>query len=351
MSEATHNFALIGSSGYVAPRHLKAIKSHHGRLLAAMDPHDAAGVLDSYFPQAAFFTEFERFDRHLEKLKRGGERMDFLSVCSPNYLHDAHARYGLRYGADIICEKPLVLHPRNLDALQELEAETGRRVWNLLQLRHHPRIVEFKNLVEKQPADKVFDIELTYITPRGPWYHASWKGDPAKSGGIVTNIGIHLFDMLLWVFGKVQHTEIHVHTHGRAAGFLQLERARVRWFLSIEAEVMSNVHPPTASLRRVTQGMSNRGNPTTQQPNNSTTHSAHRSLLLDGAAWDFSEGFEDLHSLSYGRIISQQGWRIADAAPGIELCHRLRHTQPVLNLEAAHPLAGLPPLPHPFGTP
>lgn len=322
------NFALIGSSGYVAPRHLKAMKANGGQLLAALDPHDAAGILDAHFPQTAFFTEFERFDRHLEKLRRNAQHLDYLSVCSPNYLHDAHARYALRYGADVICEKPLVLHPRNLDALCQLETTTGHRVWNLLQLRHHPRIVELKNLVEKQPFDKIFDIELTYITPRGPWYHASWKGDPAKSGGIVTNIGIHLFDMLLWVFGKVQHVEIHVHTHGRAAGFLQLERARVRWFLSIEAETL-----PTANG---------------QQP---IANSAHRLLLLEGEAWDFSEGFTDLHTESYRHILAGQGWRIADAAPGIELCHQLRHTEPVLNLEAAHPLASLVPLPHPFGTP
>ncbi len=320
------NFALIGSSGYVAPRHLKAIKAIGGQLLAALDPHDAAGVLDAYFPKTAFFTEFERFDRHLEKLKRNGHRMDFLSVCSPNYLHDAHARYGLRYGADIICEKPLVLHPRNLDALQELEVETGRKVWNLLQLRHHPRITTLKDLVKKQPDNKFFDVELTYITPRGPWYHASWKGDAAKSGGIVTNIGIHLFDMLLWVFGKVQHAEVHVYTHGRAAGFLQLERARVRWFLSIEAETLPN------------------------HQSSITNHQPFRSLTLDGAAWDFSEGFTDLHTESYRHIIAGQGWSIADAAPGIDLTHRLRHAEPTLNPETAHSLASLAPLPHPFGS-
>jgi len=329
MSAAIQNFALIGSSGYVAPRHLKAIKANGGQLLAALDPHDAAGGLDAFFPKAAFFTEFERFDRHLEKLKRNGQHLDYLSVCSPNYLHDAHTRYGLRCGADVICEKPLVLNPWNLEALQELEIETGRKVWNLLQLRHHPRIVELKKQVKAQPADQVADVELTYITPRGQWYHASWKGDPAKSGGIVTNIGIHLFDMLLWVFGKVQHVEIHVHTHGRAAGFLQLERARVRWFLSIEAEVMSNVQ----------QGMSN------------VQGTAHRSLLLDGQPWDFSEGFTDLHTESYRHIIAGQGWGIEEAAPGIELTWQLRQMTPKINPASAHRLAGLPPLPHPFDNP
>jgi len=290
-------------------------------LLAALDPHDAAGGLDAYFPQAAFFTEFERFDRHLEKLKRSGQHIEYLSVCSPNYLHDAHARYGLRSGADVICEKPLVLNPWNLDALLELELETGRKVWNLLQLRHHPQIVELKNLVQKESGEQVFDVELTYITPRGQWYHASWKGDPAKSGGIVTNIGIHLFDMLLWVFGKVQHAEIHLHTHGRATGFLQLEHARVRWFLSIEAETL----PP-------------------HLPQNQ----AHRSLLLNGQAWDFSEGFTDLHTESYSTIMIGQGWSIADATPGIELTHQLRQIAPKVNQDTAHPLAGLTPLPHPF---
>jgi UDP-N-acetyl-2-amino-2-deoxyglucuronate dehydrogenase len=319
----SQNFALIGSSGYVAPRHLKAIQGVGGRLLAALDPHDAAGILDAYFPQAAFFTEFERFDRHLEKAKRNSQPIDFLSVCSPNYLHDAHTRYGLRYGANVICEKPLALHPRNLDALRELENETGKRVWNLLQLRHHPRILELKKQVEARPADQISEVELSYITPRGQWYHASWKGDPAKSGGIVTNIGIHLFDMLLWVFGKVQHAEIHVHTHGRAAGFLQLERARVRWFLSIEAETMPNAQAPE-------------------------THAAHRSLRLDGSDWDFSEGFTELHTESYRHILAGRGWGIEAAAPGIELAWQLRQMAPAPNPETAHPMAGLPPLPHPF---
>lgn len=314
------NFALIGASGYVAPRHLKAIKANNGQLLAALDPHDAVGVLDSYFPKTAFFTEFERFDRHLEKLKRNGQRIDHLSVCSPNYLHDAHVRYGLRYGANVICEKPLVLNPWNLEALQELEIETGRKVWNLLQLRHHPRILELKNKVKETSFDQTFDVQLTYITPRGQWYHASWKGDPAKSGGIITNIGIHLFDMLLWVFGKVRHAEVHIHTHGRAAGYLELERARVRWFLSIEPETLPDPQSPTPL----------------------------RALLLNGQAWDFSEGFTDLHTESYSKALAGQGWSIPDAAPGIELCYQLRHMTPSLQAETTHPLAHLLPLVHPF---
>jgi UDP-N-acetyl-2-amino-2-deoxyglucuronate dehydrogenase len=315
-------FALIGSSGFVAPRHLRAIHANNGMLLAALDPHDAAGGLDAYFPNAAFFTEFERFDRHLEKLKRNGNQPDYLSVCSPNYLHDAHVRYGLRYGADVICEKPLVLNPHNVEALQDLEKDTGRSVFNILQLRLHPNIIALKKQVEQSPEDKVFDIDLSYITPRGKWYHASWKGDPSKSGGVITNIGIHLFDMLLWVFGPAKNIENHLLTHGRAAGHLRLERARVRWFLSIEAETL----PATS------------GEP-----------KPYRSMLVNDRQIDFSDGFGDLHTLSYQHILAGKGWRIADAAPGIALSHQLRNTPSVLNPDTAHPLAFLPPLPHPFG--
>jgi UDP-N-acetyl-2-amino-2-deoxyglucuronate dehydrogenase len=314
-------FALIGSSGFVAPRHLKAIHANDGLLLAALDPHDAAGVLDAHFPNAAFFTEFERFDRHLEKLKRNSNGIDYLSVCSPNYLHDAHVRYGLRHGADVICEKPLVLNPHNAVALQDLEKETGKSVYNILQLRLHPNIIALKKQVEQSPDNMVFDIDLSYITPRGKWYHASWKGDSSKSGGVITNIGIHLFDMLLWVFGPVKHLENHILTHGRAAGHLILERARVRWFLSIEADTLPQTN----------------------------TSKPHRVMHVNGQVIDFSDGFGDLHSLSYEHVLSGKGWRIADAAPGIALTYNLRNTYPVLNPETAHPLAFLPPLPHPFG--
>ncbi len=313
-------FALIGSSGFVAPRHLKAIHANNGILLAALDPHDAAGGLDAYFPNAAFFTEFERFDRHLEKLKRNGNGIDYLSVCSPNYLHDAHVRYGLRYGAHVICEKPLVLNPHNAEALQDLEKDCGKSVFNILQLRLHPNIISLKNQVEQSPDNEVFEVDLSYITPRGKWYHASWKGDAAKSGGVVTNIGIHLFDMLLWVFGPVKSAENHILTHGRAAGYLNLERARVRWFLSIEAETL----PQSGDLK------------------------PHRSMLVNGQVIDFSDGFGDLHTLSYQHILSGKGWRIADAAPGIALTYHLRNTPSVLNTDTAHPLAFLQPLPHPF---
>jgi UDP-N-acetyl-2-amino-2-deoxyglucuronate dehydrogenase len=316
-------WALTGVAGYVAPRHLKAIRDTGNTLVAGYDPNDSVGILDSYFPEANFFTEFERFDRHLEKLKRSGRPAHFVSVCSPNYLHDAHVRYGLRYGADVICEKPLVLNPWNLDALQELEQESGRQVWNLLQLRHHPQVIALKKTVEQSDPGKIFDLDLTYITPRGRWYYASWKGDESKSGGITTNIGIHLFDMLLWVFGPVQEVQVHVRTHGRAAGYLQLERARVRWFLSIEGETLPE------AIRK-------------------TDIRSYRSILLEGREWEFSEGFADLHTRCYESILENRGWHVEDARPGVELAYRLRNMAPEVVEETAHPLTGLPLMPHPF---
>jgi UDP-N-acetyl-2-amino-2-deoxyglucuronate dehydrogenase len=316
-------WAITGAAGYVAPRHLKAIQDTGNTLVAAYDPNDSVGILDSYFPEANFFTEFERFDRHLEKLKRNGTPVQFLSVCSPNYLHDAHVRHGLRYGANVICEKPLVLNPWNLDALQEIEHETGRRVWNLLQLRHHPQVTALKAMVDSSPPDKIFDLDLTYITPRGRWYYASWKGDESKSGGITTNIGIHLFDMLLWVFGPVQDVQVHVRTHGRAAGYLQLKRARVRWFLSIEAETL----PP--AIREAGAR-------------------TYRSILLEGQAWEFSDGFADLHTRCYEHVLAGTGWWVEDARPGVELAYRLRNLPPEMVVETAHELAGMPVIKHPF---
>ena len=226
------NFALIGAAGYIAPRHMKAIQETGNTLLAALDRFDSVGVIDSYFPNADFFDEVERFDRHIDKLKRIGVNIDYVSVCSPNYLHDSHIRLGLRQGSDVICEKPIVLNPWNVDALQEIEKETGRRVWNILQLRCHPSIIALKNKIDNAPKDKVYDIDLTYLTSRGHWYYTSWKGDVSKSGGIATNIGIHFFDMLCWIFGDVKSNKVHLHTHDRAAGLLELENARIRWFLS-----------------------------------------------------------------------------------------------------------------------
>ncbi|MBN8681321.1 MAG: Gfo/Idh/MocA family oxidoreductase [Chitinophagales bacterium] len=319
---STPKFSLIGAAGYIAPRHLKAIREVKGVLLAACDPNDSVGVLDSYFPNAAFFTEFERFDRHLERLKRQGDKPDYLSICSPNYLHDAHARYALRYGADALCEKPLVLNPWNLDALAEMEQESGRRVWNLLQLRHHPKVLEIKKMVEEAPENQVFDLDLTYITPRGQWYYASWKGDEAKSGGITVNIGIHLLDMLLWVFGPLQSLKVHRRTQGRAAGYLELQKARVRWFLSIEAETL----PANAPDR----------------------NSPFRALQYADQSWNFSEGFSDLHTTAYQEILDGRGFGIEDCRPAIELAYRIRQA-PIQEIdESAHALARLPERAHPF---
>ncbi len=232
------DFVLIGAAGFIAPRHLKAIKDTGNRLVAALDKFDSVGILDSYFPDASFFVEFERFDRHIEKLHRTGKHIDYLSICSPNYLHDSHIRFGLRHGANVICEKPLVLNPWNVNALDQIQRETGKNVYNILQLRLHPDIIALKKQVDEADPAKVFDIDLTYITSRGSWYYTSWKGDEHKSGGIATNIGIHFFDMMIWIFGKVKQNTIHVHTHDRAAGFLQLQKATVRWFLSINEETL-----------------------------------------------------------------------------------------------------------------
>ncbi len=319
------NFALIGAAGYVAPRHLKAIKESGHNLVAAFDPNDAVGVLDSYFPNAAFFTEFERFDRHLEKQKRAGKKIDYIVICSPNYLHDAHVRFGLRYGAEVICEKPLVLNPWNAAALQELEPETGHRVWNILQLRLHPSIIALKEQLANYHG-KPLEVDLTYITARGNWYYTSWKGDPQKSGGIATNIGIHFFDMLLWIFGALRYSTVHLHTHDRAAGFLELEKANIRWFMSINADTL-----PREAVQK--------GNRT------------FRSITVDGKDFEFSEGFTDLHTLSYREILEGRGFGMEEALPAIRLAHAIRE-QPVVGIEAEfHPLALLPLSGHPFGTP
>ena len=319
-------FALIGAAGYVAPRHLKAIKETGNELLAAIDPHDAVGVMDSYFPQASFFTEFERFDRHLDKLRRNKEGVDFISVCSPNYLHDAHIRYGLRQGSEVICEKPLVLNPWNVDALSDIERETGKKVYTILQLRLHPSVIELKKAVEAAPPDKVFDVRLTYITSRGKWYYASWKGDQSKSGGVATNIGIHFFDMLQWVFGSVQGSELHLSGHDRQAGVLHLKRARVQWFLSIQEDTL----PP-----KVVEA----GGRT------------YRALELDGKEWEFSSGFTDLHTRAYEAILAGNGHGIEDARAGVDLVHKIRNSAVRIDAENAHPFVHLPRQPHPFDNP
>jgi UDP-N-acetyl-2-amino-2-deoxyglucuronate dehydrogenase len=318
-----YNFALIGAAGYVAPRHMQAIQDTGNELIAALDRHDSVGVIDAYFPDAAFFVEYERFDRHLEKLKRSGTPLHYLSVCSPNYLHDAHIRFGLRHGADVICEKPLVLNPWNLDALEEIAAETGRSVFNILQLRLHPSVQQLRERVQQAPGDSKFDVDLTYITSRGNWYYASWKGREPQSGGIATNIGVHFYDMLQWIFGPVQQNTVHLHTHDRAAGFLEFERARVRWFLSINADTLPD-------------GVKAAGGRT------------FRALTIEGEDFEFSGGFTDLHTQSYQAVLDGKGFPLSAARPAIEIVHDIRHQQPVGLQGDFHPLAKLPLTPHPF---
>ncbi|HYC02698.1 MAG TPA: Gfo/Idh/MocA family oxidoreductase [Azospirillaceae bacterium] len=297
------NFALIGAAGYIAPRHLKAIKETGNRLVAALDPNESVGIIDSFFPEAHFFTEFERFDRHIDMRRRRGEGVEYVSICSPNYLHDAHIRFALRSGADAICEKPLVLNPWNVDALAAFEAESGQRIRSILQLRHHPAIIALRDRVQAAPADKVFDVDLSYLTARGNWYHVSWKGQVEKSGGIATNIGVHFFDMLGWIFGQRRASTVHLHGGTAAAGYLEFERARVRWFMSIDAE-----HLP-AEVKAKGQR-------------------TYRSITVDGTELEFSEGFTDLHTVSYAEILKGNGYGPADVLPSIETVHGIRHAAP-----------------------
>ena len=298
------NFCLIGSAGFIAPRHLKAIKETGNNLLATLDKHDCVGIMDSYFPEADFFIEYERFDRHIDKLKRTGIQMDYVSICTPNYLHDSHIRFALRHGADAICEKPIVLNPWNVDALAEIEAETGRRIYTILQLRHHPSIVALKEKIANAPKDKVFDIDLTYITSRGRWYYISWKGDIQKSGGVATNIGVHFFDMLSWIFGDVKENMVNVSLHNKAAGCLILNRARVRWFLSLD-------------YNDIPEGIKAKG-----QRN-------YRSITIEGDELEFSDGFTDLHTVSYQEILAGRGYGLSDARSSIQMVHHIRNAQPI----------------------
>ena len=297
------NFAMTGVAGFVAPRHLKAIKDTGNRLVAALDPHDAVGILDKYAFDVRFFTEAERFERHIEKLRRGAaeNRVDYVSVCSPNYLHDAHIRLALRAGSNALCEKPLVINPWNLDGLQELEQETGRRVNTVLQLRLHPQLVALRDQLASATPKDLHDVCLTYITARGSWYDVSWKGSDERSGGIVTNIGIHFFDLLLWLFGGVGTCEVHLREPRRMAGYLQLERARVRWFLSAESSDL----------------------PFVPEPGVKTTF---RSITVDGREIEFSEGFTDLHTRVYQEVLAGRGFGIDDSRPSIELSRRIRQT-------------------------
>ncbi len=298
------NFVLIGAAGYIAPRHMKAIKDTGNNLVAILDKCDSVGIIDSYFPDADFFTEFERFDRHIDKLRRTGKKIDYVSICTPNYLHDAHIRFALRSDADAICEKPLVLNPWNLDALEEIEAETGHKINTILQLRLHEAIQLLKKKIDSEHPDKIHDIELTYITSRGKWYYYSWKGDESKSGGIVTNIGIHFFDMLMWIFGTPKLNIVNHYSKSRAAGYLELEKARIKWFLSLEYEDIPG--------EIKAQGQR-----------------TYRSLTIDGEEIEFSGGFTELHTKSYEKILEGKGFGINDVRPAIETVFNIRTSKPL----------------------
>lgn len=302
------SFALIGAAGYIAPRHMTAIKANGGDLKVAYDPNDSVGIIDSHFPQAHFFTEFERFDRHVDKLRRRGEQIDYVSICSPNYLHDAHIRFGLRAGADVICEKPLVLNPWNIDGLAEIEQQTGRKVNTILQLRLHPAIQALKDRIAT--SNERHTVDLTYITSRGRWYHASWKGDEAKSGGVATNIGVHFFDMLAYVFGPLQSQTASLRQPERAGGMLSYEKADVRWFLSVDA----NDLPDAVKGKKTT----------------------YRSITLDGEEVEFSEGFTDLHTRSYEEILAGRGYGLEDVRFCVEVVSQFR-TLPIVANGERHP--------------
>lgn len=319
-----YNFGLIGVAGYIAPRHLRAIKDTGNRLVAAYDKFDSVGIMDSFFPESSFFTQQELFDRHCSRLKGTEKALDYLSVCTPNYLHDAHIRYGLRLGANVICEKPLVLNPYNIDALMHVEEETGHKAYTILQLRLHDSIVALKKKIESGPKDKIYDVDLTYITSRGNWYYTSWKGDEHKSGGVATNIGVHFYDMLQWIFGNVKQNIVHVKSHDRVSGYLELEQARVRYFLSINSDNL----PANA-----VQGEKR----------------TYRTIMINGEEFEFSTGFTELHTKSYEKILKGEGFRIAQARNCIEIVSEIRRAEPVGLKGDYHPLAKLPLAKHPFG--
>jgi UDP-N-acetyl-2-amino-2-deoxyglucuronate dehydrogenase len=313
MNENPKNFGIIGVAGYIAIKHLHAIKETGNNLLASLDRFDSVGRIDNYFPESDFFVEFERFDRHFDKLKRTGTKIDYVSICSPNYLHDSHIRFALRHHAEAICEKPIVLNPWNVDALQEIEDETGHRIYTVLQLRLHPKLLELKEKIRTGPKGKIYDVDLSYITSRGNWYSISWKGDIQKSGGVATNIGIHFFDMLSWIFGGVNKIIVHLSEPHKAAGYLELENARVRWFLSIDykdipAEIKAN-------YKRT-----------------------FRSIRVDGEEIEFSEGFADLHTLTYKEILAGRGFGLKDARPSVETAYIIRNATPVGLKGEYHPI-------------
>jgi UDP-N-acetyl-2-amino-2-deoxyglucuronate dehydrogenase len=313
MTEHPKNFGIIGVAGYIAERHLKAIKDTGNNLLASLDRFDSVGLIDRYFPESDFFVEFERFDRHFDKLKRTGTKIDYVSICSPNYLHDSHIRFALRHHAEAICEKPIVLNPWNVEALQEIENETGHKIYTVLQLRLHPRIIELKKKIENGPKGKVYDIDMSYITSRGNWYSISWKGDIQKSGGVATNIGIHFFDMLCWIFGDTKKNVVHLSEPNKAAGYLELENARVRWFLSLDFNDI----------------------PAAAKANGKRTF---RSITVDGEEIEFSEGFTELHTETYREILAGRGFGLKDARQSVETAYTIRNTKPVGLQGDYHPL-------------
>lgn len=318
------NFALIGAAGYIAPRHIKAIADTGNKLIAALDPFDSVGRLDGSFPQCNFFVEQALFDRYCNKVRGSVDNIDWLTICTPNYTHDAYIRYGLRLGANIICEKPVVLNPWNIDALTQVEQETGKQAYTILQLRLHDKIIALKKQIEKGDPNKSYDIDLTYITSRGNWYYTSWKGDVHKSGGVATNIGIHFYDMLQWIFGPVQRNVVHITSFDRVAGFLELKRARVRYFLSINARCL-----PEEALREGKR--------------------TYRTLKIDGKQFEFSQGFTELHTKSYEEIMAGRGFRIAEAKESIQIVHDIRNAKPIGVVGDYHPLAKTPLDKHPFG--
>jgi UDP-N-acetyl-2-amino-2-deoxyglucuronate dehydrogenase len=311
----TKNFALIGVGGYIAPRHLRAIRDTGNNLIAALDPNDSVGIIDSFFPDARFFTEFERFDRHIEKLRRQGENnsVQYVTVCSPNYLHDAHARFALRVDADAICEKPVVLNPWNIDALQEIENESGHRIYTILQLRVHPSLVALKEKLRSENSKTKKDVCLTYITSRGAWYLASWKGRIESSGGLATNIGIHFFDLLIWLFGPVERSEVHIESPVKISGYLELQQARVKWYLSIDRTDLPD------EIRKKGQ-------------------TTFRSITIDGKEVEFSEGFTDLHTVVYKEIMAGRGFGLNDTKPSVQLAHDIRNAKPKGINPNSHPI-------------
>ena len=313
MVENPKNFGIIGVAGYIAVKHLKAIKDTGNNLLASLDKFDSVGRIDSYFPESDFFVEFERFDRHIDKLKRTGTKIDYVSICSPNYLHDSHIRFALRHQAEAICEKPIVLNPWNIDALQEIENETGRKISTILQLRLHDKIKALHDKIRNGPKGKIYDVDMSYVTSRGNWYSISWKGDIHKSGGVATNIGIHFFDMLTWIFGDVKKNIVHLSETDKAAGYLELENARVRWFLSID---YNDIPDPVKTTGKRT----------------------YRSITVDGEEIEFSEGFTELHTLSYREILAGKGFGLKDARLSVETAYTIRNSEPIGLRGDYHPI-------------